>query len=195
MDPLSAFERFAVQAIRPARRLYRYLTGDQTCLGFVRLMCMIMLLLDIAAAIAYLRESDLRLGGFALAGSVIVLVALGPQLFRTAASTDRSPIGPGIEARAGFATGLDAALTAGFIGGVLYNVVIAVLGTPLRPGDVLALLGYPSFVLAIWATRDRDGGKGERTLSKDLRRLTRRSGPEIVGGNVGRQPVPVRVDG
>lgn len=194
MDPLARFEHLIIGATRLARRFYRYLTGDQTCLGFVRLMCLIVVLFDAASVIAYVRNGSLRDAGAGLGGSAILLLLVGPNLFRAAASTDRSPIGPGAEAvKPDMMVVVDIGVTIALVGVFLYAVASAVFGGAPPTGDLLAQFSFPAFVLAIWGPRDRDGGKGDRTLTKDLRRLLHRAGPEIAGGHVTRRPVPAPV--
>lgn len=195
MDPIGRFERLAVAATRHVRRFYRYLTGDWTCLGFVRLMCVVVVAFDVVSGVAYLRDGDLQGTGLALLGSVGVLVVWGPQLFRAAASTDRSPIGPGVEAvKPDLSAAIDVAFTISVVIMFTYNVARIILGNPPAAGEALALLSYPPLLLAVWGPQDCDGGKGDRTLSKDLRRLARRVGPEVAGGHITRRPVPVPVD-
>lgn len=180
MGLVDRLRQLIVRAVRPPRHLYRYLTGDPTCLGFVRLMCVIVVVFDVVAVVAYIRDGNLGQGGAVLAASVLVLLFVGPNLFRAAASTDRSPIGPGAEAvKPDVLVGIDVGFTLGFVGACLLTVVNVAFGTAPPTGDMLSDFALPALVFAVWAPRDRDGGKGDRTLRKDIRRLlARRFGPE-----------------
>jgi hypothetical protein len=167
-----------VRASRPGRRFYRYLTGDGTCLGFVRLLCLALVLTDVAGVAVHIRSGETGLAGFSIFFTLLILIFVGPNLFRAAASTDRSPIGPGIEAHplAGIAVGL----TLGSMFNVGSDLVGQILGAPITAVDILSWVSDLFFLHAIWTVQDRDGGKGERTLSKDLRRLLpRRSTPTV----------------
>lgn len=167
-------EQMFIRVSRPPRRLYRYLTGDPTCLGFVRTMCALVAILQVLAVIADVRDGHALDAGLGLVGPVFLIVVLGPALFRVAASTDRSPIGPGVEARHPFTQTFGTVTTGILIAGLLVMLCSLAAGVPPSAGDLLANLGSPPFIFAIWAAQDRDGGKGDRTLTKDVRRLLTR---------------------
>lgn len=186
MDLVDRLRQLIVRVVRPPRHLYRYLTGDPTCLGFVRLMCVIVVLFDVVAVVAYIRDGNLGQGGTALGASVAILALTGPHLFRAAASTDRSPIGPGAEAvKPDLMVAVDVGLSLSLIGAFLVITAGIAFGNRPPTGDMLSILSCPALTFAIWAPQDRDGGKGDRTLGKDIRRLlARRFGPEAAGGQV-----------
>lgn len=171
---------FFIQFSRPPRRLYRYLSEDETCLGFVKAALLTAMILLIATAGAQAKDGKVTGVLFALAAVGFVLFVSG-GIRERAAQSDR-PLGETLwySGPLGIAAGLDGA----YLVWLVWDLAV-----DFKAGSLFFGSAWVSYMWAYWGSYDREGG-GKRSLSTDLKRLLRRS-PRLATGNISRQLVPV----
>lgn len=176
MNILDLIRSTSLAAVRQTRRPYRYITGDHSCLGYVRLMFVTNVAMDAAAVVAYARDGILKQVGWTTFGLAFTLLATGPVCLRAAAVNDRTPLGPvpveGIPQSV--LTGMTPVIIGFSTWHLLWDVILPFKTVNPPVGNVIEWIAAYPFVLGLWGCYDRDGGKGERTLTRDLRRLTAR---------------------
>lgn len=172
---MNALEDLCIRATRHPRHLYRYLTGDASCLGFVRVALALSASCWLAWVVVLVRDNRLSVAGAELASWTMFMIWSAPRMFTTAALCDSLPDGPALPFPAAFRW---VRLAASLL--VLPWIVFDAL-TGLTVQGVLTDIYAAMYLTAMWQVTDREGGKGERTLAKDLRGLMARRGPGMAG--------------
>ena len=178
-------ERYALFAARRARHLYRYVTGNPTCLSFVRSMFTASAVGRLASIVLAFRNGLAPYASLDLVTWAAFMLATGPAAFQAAASNDRRTAGADIAHREFLPRGFRRFLTAYLSVSLLFDIA-----GRTQLSDIVADVSAVPFVLAMWAICDRDGGQGERTLTGDVRRLISQAVRPAVAGS---QLVPVEI--
>lgn len=173
------FARLFVPPTRRTRSAYEYVTGNRTCVGFVRAMVFIVVLGQGIKLIDSVRQRDLAGAGVAVFTFIMWLALTGPIMFREAAAGDAAALGPSDQLRRpDIMAVIYGALCLAVAASVPVVVVAKVLATDW------AAVAYSLCTMAIipaeWAAETGKGG-GRRTLVGDIRKhLTGNRSPEAV---------------